>query len=166
MKKVTIACLASDRQDTVTSMQRLGTVHVTPLVAPSSDELDRLLREQENLGRVLATFKSLKVSADAVETDAAASLAEALEILSARKQLEDELAQANKACQQLAPWGSFDQDAIARLAERGLHVHPASVSRFLHREGKSFKKNGSAHRAVAAKAQASARTVDPLPNAH
>ena len=122
MKKVTIACLASDRQDTVTSMQRLGTVHVTPLVAPSSDELDRLLREQENLGRVLATFKSLKVSADAVETDAAASLAEALEILSARKQLEDELAQANKACQQLAPWGSFDQDAIARLAERGLHV--------------------------------------------
>lgn len=28
----------------------------------------------------------------------------------------------------------------AALAERGLHVHPASVGRFLHREGKSFKK--------------------------
>jgi transposase len=26
------------------------------------------------------------------------------------------------------------------LAERGLSVHPASVGRFLHREGKSFKK--------------------------
>jgi len=29
------------------------------------------------------------------------------------------------------------------LAARGLKVHPASVGRFLHREGKSFKKNGS-----------------------
>ncbi|RWM64716.1 MAG: IS630 family transposase [Mesorhizobium sp.] len=28
----------------------------------------------------------------------------------------------------------------AALAVRGLHVHPASVGRFLHREGKSFKK--------------------------
>jgi transposase len=28
----------------------------------------------------------------------------------------------------------------AALAERGLHIHPASVGRFLHREGKSFKK--------------------------
>jgi transposase len=54
----------------------------------------------------------------------------------------------------------------AALAERGLHVHPASVGRFLHREGKSFKKNGSAGRTVAAKAQAPTRAVDPLPDAH
>ena len=54
----------------------------------------------------------------------------------------------------------------AALAERGLSVHPASVGRFLHREGKSFKKNGSARRAVAAEAQAPARTVDPVPDAH
>jgi transposase len=54
----------------------------------------------------------------------------------------------------------------ATLAERGLSVHPASVGRFLHREGKSFKKNGSARRAVTAKAQAPARTMDPLPDAH
>lgn len=32
----------------------------------------------------------------------------------------------------------------AGLLERGLKVHPASISRFLHREGKSFKKNRSA----------------------
>jgi transposase len=34
----------------------------------------------------------------------------------------------------------------AGLLERGLKVHPASISRFLHREGKSFKKNRSARR--------------------
>lgn len=54
----------------------------------------------------------------------------------------------------------------AALAQRGLVVHPASVGRFLHREGKSFKKNGSARRTTAAKAPAPARAVDALPDAH
>ena len=40
----------------------------------------------------------------------------------------------------------------AALAERGLKVHPASIGRFLHREGKSFKKNAASHRAAQAEA--------------
>jgi putative transposase len=35
----------------------------------------------------------------------------------------------------------------AGLAARGLKVHAASVGRFLHREGQSFKKNSAARRA-------------------
>lgn len=54
----------------------------------------------------------------------------------------------------------------AALAGRGLHVHPASVGRFLHREGRSFKKNRSAGRTAQAEAGASARTVDALPDPH
>ena len=46
------------------------------------------------------------------------------------------------------------------LLERGLKVHPASISRFLHREGKSFKKNRSASRAEQAEAVASTRTME------
>jgi putative transposase len=40
----------------------------------------------------------------------------------------------------------------AGLAARGLKLHPASVGRFLHREGKSFKKNRSSRRAGKAEA--------------
>ena len=47
----------------------------------------------------------------------------------------------------------------AGLLERGLKVHPASVCRFLHREGKSFKKNRSARRAAAAHDRPPARAV-------
>ncbi|RWM77502.1 MAG: transposase [Mesorhizobium sp.] len=54
----------------------------------------------------------------------------------------------------------------AALAVRGLHVHPASVGRFLHREGKSFKKNHSAGRAAQAEAGAPTRAVDPLSDPH
>ena len=41
------------------------------------------------------------------------------------------------------------------LQDRGLKVHPASICRFLHREGKSFKKNRIAGRAEQAEAGAS-----------
>jgi len=44
----------------------------------------------------------------------------------------------------------------AGLLARGLKVHPASVGRFLHREGKSFKKNYSSRRAGKAEAGPSA----------
>ena len=39
-------------------------------------------------------------------------------------------------------------ERLARgLEERGLKVHPANICRFLHREGKSFKKNRASGRA-------------------
>jgi putative transposase len=67
--------------------------------------------------------------------------------------------------------GEVERDAnitlhqlTAALAERGLTIHPASVGRFLHREGKSFKKNRSAGRAAQAKADAPACAMDALPD--
>jgi putative transposase len=48
------------------------------------------------------------------------------------------------------------------LAERGLKIHPASVGRLLHREGKSFKKNHVSHRAAAPEAGAPAPTMAAL----
>lgn len=49
------------------------------------------------------------------------------------------------------------------LAARGLKVHPASVGRFLHREGKSFKKNRASRRTGdTAQAGASPRAVEAL----
>lgn len=51
----------------------------------------------------------------------------------------------------------------AGLGARGLKVHPASVGRFLHREGKSFKKNRTSRRTGnAAQAGASPRAVEAL----
>lgn len=57
-------------------------------------------------------------------------------------------------------------ELAAALAERGLNVHPASVGRFLRREGRSFKKNRSAGRAAQAEAGAQTRAVDPLSDPH
>jgi transposase len=54
----------------------------------------------------------------------------------------------------------------AALAERGVDVHPASVGRFLHRVGKSFKKNRSAGRTAQAETGAPARPVGPLSEPH
>jgi putative transposase len=45
------------------------------------------------------------------------------------------------------------------LKAKGLTVHPASISRFLKREGKSFKKKHTAERAEPTKAGTSARPM-------
>jgi putative transposase len=50
----------------------------------------------------------------------------------------------------------------AMLKAWGLAVHPASVGRFLKREGKSFKKNHSSGRTDQAEAGAAARTMAAL----
>jgi putative transposase len=54
-----------------------------------------------------------------------------------------------KVCQK--PHVTLDE-LVALLAERGLAVHRASVSRFLRREGMSFKKNTASGRAEWSKA--------------
>jgi transposase len=51
----------------------------------------------------------------------------------------------------------------AMLKASGLVVHPASVARFLKREGKSFKKKRATHRAAKAPTGTAARTVAALP---
>ncbi len=49
------------------------------------------------------------------------------------------------------------------LLQRGLKVHLASVSRFLHREGRSFKKNRSAGRTEQAEGLATTGAVETPP---
>lgn len=46
------------------------------------------------------------------------------------------------------------------LAARGLKVHPASIARFLHREGKSFKKNAASRRTAQAEAGSAPRAME------
>ena len=49
MKRIMIACLDKDRQSAVEALGRLGTVHVTPMSAPASEELDSLRKKHDNL---------------------------------------------------------------------------------------------------------------------
>lgn len=52
------------------------------------------------------------------------------------------------------------------LEARGLKIHPASIARFLHREGKSFKKNTTSHRAASSEAGKAARAVETASGQH
>lgn len=52
------------------------------------------------------------------------------------------------------------------LAARGLKIHPASIARFLHREGKSFKKNVTSHRATPAEVGKAARAMETASGQH
>ncbi len=122
MKKVTIACLADERQRTVAAMQRLGSLHVLPCVPPASDELDALLRQQEQLNRVLAACKSLKVELDPTDTDPERAVQDASRVIAEGKRIDEDLALARKAYAQLEPWGSFNKEELDAMRQQGLHI--------------------------------------------
>lgn len=122
MKKVTIACLADERQRTVAAMQRLGSLHVLPCVPPASDELDALLRQQEQLNRILAICKSLRVEPDPTDTDPERAILDVNQVIAESKRIDEELALARRAYAQLEPWGSFDKDQLTTLQKQGLHI--------------------------------------------
>jgi V/A-type H+-transporting ATPase subunit I len=122
MKKVTIACLADERQRTVAAMQRLGSLHVLPCVPPASDELDELIRQQEQLNRVLVICKSLRVELDPTDTDPERAIQDVNRIIAESKRIDEELALARNAYAQLEPWGSFDKAQLSALQEQGVHI--------------------------------------------
>lgn len=122
MKRVTIACLSSERQATVEELRHLGTVHVVPLAQPASEALDSLRKRQEQLARVISTLRSLKVPEEAKDCDREAVLTDAWDTMEDIKRAGEELRQASRAIVQLLPWGSFSRESIAALERRGLHV--------------------------------------------
>lgn len=128
MKKVTIACLAEERQRSVAAMQRLGSLHVLPCVPPASDELDALLQQQEQHNRVLAVCKNLKVENDPTDTDAEQAVRDITALLADGKRLDDELLLAQRAYRQLEPWGCFKQEQLKALEQRGLHIALCSAA--------------------------------------
>ncbi|MBR0457778.1 MAG: hypothetical protein IJJ26_00940 [Victivallales bacterium] len=124
MKRITIACLLEDRQSAVAELGRLGTVHVTPLTAPASEELDSLRKESEKLSRIVAYFQNLGVKP---EKESALTPSQLVEQASASldmvKKCEEEQTAVEKSLEQLRPWGSFDKKAIEALEAHGLHVY-------------------------------------------
>ncbi|NLZ63861.1 MAG: hypothetical protein GX902_08635 [Lentisphaerae bacterium] len=132
MKKVTLVCLASERQSAVTALQKLGTVHILPTVAPQSEELQELDRQLENLNRVINYFSDLRLKKTDWEKQAGFSPEKALQdacaALQQLKANDDRLAVLEPAIERLTPWGEFSPEVLERLQAAGWHYALCSNS--------------------------------------
>ena len=125
MQKITIACLAKDRQQTVEKLRELGTLHVTPWKTPVSPALDALRKRQDDLTAVIgALAEANKVPPATLPAMSPAALLDcAVSALAIRKQTQEEMNQATAALKLLEPWGSFRKEQLAEMEARGLHAY-------------------------------------------
>ena len=143
MTKYSILLPGSEKDAVLSEIRDLGLLDITRSAKPIDKHSDALLQEIREVRGAADTIARIDYSYD---PDAEAILKEAEGIpdfegdyrheaeerLAHLRTLESQLSDLLKERKQLEPWGRFDADSIARLAERGiaLHFYLAPAKRF------------------------------------
>ncbi len=131
MKRVTVVCLACDREAAVDRLGELGIVHVQPSRPPASESLTQLLRRRETLERALALLAPRKPAAGGLpepSLTAAEAAEQALAQAAARAAADERRQKLLRQAQTLAPWGSFRRESLEACRAAGLHVTLTALS--------------------------------------
>ena len=125
MLRYDIVLFAGEQEHFVEKLRELGLVDITTTGWEPSEGDRELLLDIEAHNRTMEFLAGFKSSAE-FQADALvfASGREAFEACAAarneRARLQQEVARLEKLAQEIAPWGRFSSDDMARLAERGV----------------------------------------------
>ena len=135
MKRLTLLCLATDRDAALAELRDLGVVHVTDVQPPAGEELDRLRARLAETARALDALSEVTASTDEVERPASELVTEVLAVLQRRRELEDSAEGLRRELDRYGEFGEFDLTVVRDLADAGLAlalgVAPAGAD--LHR---------------------------------
>ena len=126
MQKLSILCLASDTNASLAALRELGVLHVTPSTAPTGETHDEAQRRVEAAKTALSTLSAHEHTHDHTDKPAAIDAGTLItNICDLRHQLkhnEEQLTNLQHQHQSLQPYGEFNPESIAALAERGIFV--------------------------------------------
>jgi V/A-type H+-transporting ATPase subunit I len=129
MKKVTVLSLASHRDGTLDALRDLGAVHVTPLQASATGDVESARRRLDEARAALGALDRLAAetpapaSAPAVPTDSPDRLlAAALGHTASLRERRETLQRLDEQILHLAPLGDFDPAQVRELAHRGISL--------------------------------------------
>jgi V/A-type H+-transporting ATPase subunit I len=119
MKRLTLLCLATDRDDALESLRGLGVVHVTDRRAPEGVELEALRARLADAERALAALPAdvAPTGADRPPDDL---VAEVLAVLARGRELGDHADALGRGLARYEGFGEFDLDDVHGLAEAGI----------------------------------------------
>jgi V/A-type H+-transporting ATPase subunit I len=125
MKKVSLLCLAADRERTLDALCDLGVMHVTPAQPPAGPELDALRKQRAEAEKALAVLARFSDGQPAAgrKPPPAADLAPT--VLSESRRLADMEARISELEAErtaIAPFGAFDPAAARRLSQAGVSI--------------------------------------------
>lgn len=133
MSKYDFVLYAAQSEDFIARLRELGLVDITTTGWEPTEEDRQLLLDIEAIGKAREVL-SRRVAEGTLTTST--PYATGREALEAYQQAQSEAAAANaeigrleKQAEELRPWGAFDVEAVAKLAEEGVVLHYLSTPR-------------------------------------
>ena len=127
MKKLTVLCLTSDRDEALGALRDLGVVHVTDRRPPAGDDLDALRGRLAATQRALSGLPKKAARGRRRETRAAGEpaetgdvVADVLALLDRRDALERRGDELRRELARYAGFGAFDLDEVRELERAGV----------------------------------------------
>ena len=131
LKKITVLCLARDRDATVDALQKLGLLHVVPITPPTGEDLSETESQQARTRDAIEVVK-LQSAPDGATPIAPLSgrdaVKEILGLVKQRDQLSNELKALRSEATRIAPYGDFSPANLQALQARGINVSLVRVA--------------------------------------
>ena len=126
MKKISIMCLAKDREDALSRLQDLGLLHITPVKPPDESTLPRAVEKYEEAKVALDTLECeshhSQAGTDATRAEIDEIITEIYERHQQYRHLEEHLNNLRALSRHLRPYGNFKPQTIRDLAQKGITV--------------------------------------------
>ncbi len=127
MKKVSILCLATEKDEALKRIRDLGVLHVEEAPAAPSSDREELQRLADNVEKVRYALVARKVSTDSSAKNNSSSgkqiFAEADKLLDKLTTLDKSLETLLRVRETLSPWGDFSPELIRQLREQNIFVY-------------------------------------------
>jgi len=126
LKKVTVICTESDREQALASLRDTGTVHVVPLTTPAGDALTTAVSRLTGAGDALSIIGRLPAGTalhpGTTGGSAADHVRRIVELDAFRQNSSEKCASLQQEVAALEPLGSFDPDQVKALRDAGVVV--------------------------------------------
>ena len=129
MEKLTLLCLAADREAMLRSLRSLGVVHITPIQPPAGASLDAARGRRDLIERALDLIPAGREEEAETPKDLDEVLADIEGLRREHLTLQEDLAGLRRQRHLQAPYGSFDPDLVRQLAEAGVSVQLYQATR-------------------------------------
>lgn len=121
MKSLTLLCLASEREATLEALREWGVLHLVSVRAPEGKDVEQARARRANVKRALDALPENEGTASSGEP-ADLMVERILGVLDETRKCREERESLLQERARLAPYGTFDPQAIAALAKKGVHV--------------------------------------------
>lgn len=121
MKSMTLLCLASEREATLEALRELGVLHLVSVRPPEGKDIEQARARLANVQRALDALPETEGATPSGEP-ADLVVGRILELLDSTRKHREEMESLSQERARVEPYGSFDPQVIAELAEKGIYV--------------------------------------------